>query len=1076
MVSSSEQSQLVGILAQERPQNVRMAKQTLQLLGPIQVTWHQGAPPRFRSPRAQALLAYLVVERRPIARDRLARLFWPDEAPAAGRAALRRELHNLANILPGCWQVDRQTAQFDPAGDTAVDLDELRRLAGEARWPQAAELVRGEFLEGLALDDNLEFESWLLAEREWWRQEAEKVLVEAASASRRQGELDQAGALLARLLKMVPWHEDGRRQLMALLARRGRFSDALRQYEMCRAVLAAELAVPPSAATTALYHRIRAAMARPAHNLPPQATPFIGREAEVAALAQRLAGLDCRLLTISGLGGIGKTRLGLEIARRMTAGGQRPFLHGVVYIPLAGLDAGDSQGLLAALAGALGLAYSGREPPERQLADYLAELELLLVLDNYDQLLPDTAVPAEILRRAVGVKLLVTSRERLNLREEWLYELDGLPYPASESPPAEDAADAAAIAGEYSAVRLLLESADRRHRPAAPGQMQDQMPAVLAITRLVQGLPLGLELAAARMGSLTAAEVLAELQQDIDALVTETRNMSPRHASLRAAFDVSWTALTAGEKRVLAGLSLFRGGYLREAGRQVTGASDADLASLTDKSLSRRMPSGRYEMHELMRQYAAEKLQADAGRAAAITEAHAAYYGRLLAEHEQPLLETSQTAALDVLLLEIDNIRPAWRWLAENRRLDLLDAAAWPLAMFFVLRGRVVEGLAMVEAGGLGRELAAEAARLPVAYGFLLHYAGRLAEAHDVLQAWLARPEDGKLSHDRGWALFLLAQTLGELKQPGAQEGMAEALVAAEAGGPRWLEGFIAARLADYVGVAEDEASLAAGEALAERARRIGRQLDHPLVLFNAHLSAARLATYRRDNAGARLAYEQALDTAGRLASPAFVSLTLMGLGHVTYLEEAFDQAREYCFESRLHARRIGSRRWEAAILNYLGDIARAEADFDQAADYYREGLAMCAAHGYDSFGWIMAASLSRVLLAQGRLDEAAGYLRSCLAGLAGGTNRVAAAMGLVGAAGLLLAWDRPAPAGELLRTAAAGLPRGPGGLEPADRREWQEIVTAAEGGSEVLRPAGPILSQEEAVALALSALNKPDG
>jgi predicted ATPase/DNA-binding SARP family transcriptional activator len=401
-----------------------MVMQTLQLLGPVRVKWNTGVPPRFRSQRTMALLGYLAAERRAIARKTLEALFWPDEVAAAGQANLRRELHNLGQILPGCWRIDSTAVQFAPGAYTQVDIYVLRHLIEHEQWPEAAALLGGEFLEGVLLDDNPEFESWLLGEQERRRQTAERVLTRAAQAKIEQGNPESALRYLRRLLQIAPWDEEAHRHLMRLLALNGQFSAALRQYEQCRAVLAAELDVPPAPATKALYERIKTAQALPPSNLPPQATLFIGREAEVAALQRLLSDPDCRLLTLTGVGA-DKSRLALQVAHRSAVGDFRLFLHGAAYVPLAGVE---RQDLLPAIAAALGLAFSGPEPVEGQLFHYLRDMKMLLLLDNYEHLLPETVLLAAILREAPAVKLLVTSRERLKLPEERVFDVDGLPY------------------------------------------------------------------------------------------------------------------------------------------------------------------------------------------------------------------------------------------------------------------------------------------------------------------------------------------------------------------------------------------------------------------------------------------------------------------------------------------------------------------------------------------------------------------------------------------------------------------------------------------------------------------------
>ncbi len=254
-----------------------MVMQTLQLLGPVQVKWDTGEPPHFRSQRTMALLGYLAAERRAVARKTLEALFWPDATTDAGHANLRRELHNLGQILPGCWRIDSAAVQFAPGAETQVDIYTLRRLIDAEQWPEATAWLGGEFLEGMLLDDNPEFETWLLGERERRRQTAEQVLLRAAQAEIERGDAKAALRYLRRLLRFAPWDEEAHRQIMRLLAQSGRFGDALKQYEQCRATLAAELDVAPAPATQALYERIKTAQALP----PEQAIAYALEESEI---------------------------------------------------------------------------------------------------------------------------------------------------------------------------------------------------------------------------------------------------------------------------------------------------------------------------------------------------------------------------------------------------------------------------------------------------------------------------------------------------------------------------------------------------------------------------------------------------------------------------------------------------------------------------------------------------------------------------------------------------------------------------------------------------------------------------
>ena len=230
--------------------------------------------PRFRSRRTIALLGYLVAERRPIARSHLAALFWPDDEPSKGRGNLRRELHNLGKIFPNCWQLDRQTVAFTPSTDLNVDIYILLELENHGHWIEAADLLGGEFLEALYLDNNLEFENWLAGERERWRWRTETILTRVIEGHIRRGRYRDALQNGQRLLQFAPWKEETHRQVMRLLTWSGQRGAALRQFDVCQQALLNDLGVEPTEKTIALFQQIQAGEL----DLPPQLPAFLAGE------------------------------------------------------------------------------------------------------------------------------------------------------------------------------------------------------------------------------------------------------------------------------------------------------------------------------------------------------------------------------------------------------------------------------------------------------------------------------------------------------------------------------------------------------------------------------------------------------------------------------------------------------------------------------------------------------------------------------------------------------------------------------------------------------------------------------
>ena len=303
--------------------------------------------------------------------------------------------------------------------------------------------------------------------------------------------------------------------------------------------------------------------AGPDWNLPAPATRLVGREAELAALAQLLDDPTCRLLSLVGPGGIGKTRLAIEAACDLW---QR-FADGVFFASLAGTSS--SEFMVPAIAQAVALNFAGPADPRVQLANYLRNKQVLLLLDNLEHLLEGVDLLVEMLEETPGVKLLVTSRERLELQAEWVFEVQGLPVPAE---------DEVERLEKYSAVQLFLQRT-RQAQVAFELSTEDRAH-VARICRLVEGMPLAIELAAAWVPVLSCAEIADEIARSIDFLTTTMRDVPERQRSIRAVFDHSWHLLSEEEQQVLRPMSIFRGGFTRQAAEAVAGAGLPLLSAL----------------------------------------------------------------------------------------------------------------------------------------------------------------------------------------------------------------------------------------------------------------------------------------------------------------------------------------------------------------------------------------------------------------------------------------------------------------------------------------------------------------
>jgi predicted ATPase/tetratricopeptide (TPR) repeat protein len=408
---------------------------------------------------------------------------------------------------------------------------------------------------------------------------------------------------------------------------------------------------------------------QPRSKLPITSKSFVGRERELAQIAERLADPVVRLITIVGLGGMGKSRLAVEAGVRMLD----HFVDGVWFVALASVT---SAGLIpATIAAVLEMPSQGAIDLEAHILRYLGDKRLLLILDNLEQLLDGVHIIERILEGAPGVKVLATSRVRLRLDPEWLFPLDGLTVPPSTD-------FSMLAAAEYTAVDLFVQRA-RRLQPDFTLSLATSAE-VIRICRLVGGMPLAIELAVAWLRFVPLAEIAGEIQANLDFLATSMRNEFQRHRNIRAVFDHSWQLLGDRERHTLMYASVFRGGFTRQAAAEVANADLPILSGLVDSSWIQLNAQGRYEIHELARQYAEEKLDAKPSTANHARAAHCAYYAALADE---------RSSKLKILVVELDNIWAGWYWATANRDFDKIEkfvnALGW-LADAHGLYGEVV--------------------------------------------------------------------------------------------------------------------------------------------------------------------------------------------------------------------------------------------------------------------------------------------------------------------------------------------------------------------------------------------------
>ena len=614
---------------------------------------------------------------------------------------------------------------------------------------------------------------------------------------------------------------------------------------------------------------------KPTYHLPTALTPFIGREKELAAIDKLLADSNCRLLTLVGPGGVGKSRIALRTAENQIAA----YRHGVFYVPLAGVEV--AKAVPSAITNALGLKLLG--DVRSQLVQYLRDTqrEMLLVLDNFEQLLEAADLLIEILQHTQRLKLLVTSRQRLNVQGEWVFPIEGLPFPNI---------DRTKNMEQYAAVKLFVQTAERVRSDFAMNEQEK--PYVARICQLVEGLPLALELAASWTRVLTCQEITRDLEKSIGILTSPMRDIPERHHSLRSVFDHSWKFLPEDEQCVLEKLSVFRGGFTREAAEQVCGASLELLSFLGDKSLLhvdlQPGETQRYSLQELVRQYAQEQLvETGVEELNQVRESHLDYFVWLAEQEEPELLGPNNLISIARLEQDYDNLRAAFAWAiapARNGSGELLQRLVGALWWFWCLRGHVEEACYWAKCA-LSQTTPHDAIRAKTLWvsGFLNFFYGNRDLARDLLQQSVA-----------------LCRRLG----PSSNKDLALAL--------------------NFLGWENrTRGDLTASQANLEESLTIRRELDDSWGIAQSLMNLGFTASKRGDFAGAQIFLEDGLLAARAWGERSHVAALLTGLGWIVASQGDLRRARSLLLESLEICREL---RWEWESAEVFENLAIIEA------------------------------------------------------------------------------------------------------------------------------------------------------
>ena len=683
--------------------------------------------------------------------------------------------------------------------------------------------------------------------------------------------------------------------------------------------------------------------ARPEHNLPAQTTPFVGREHELSELAKLLDNPDIRLITILAPGGMGKSRLALEMAERVVNDGIGSthvpsipgFANGVYFVNLAPLTA--TTDIVPSIAEAVGFHFHSGGEQKQQIIDFLREKEMLLLMDNYEHLMDEVGLLSEILAAAPGAQILVTSRERLRLQEETVLRIEGMNYPDWQAP--EEPL-------EYSATRLFLQSA-RRVQPGFKLQ-PDDLQYVAAICRQVQGMPLAIVLAAAWVEALSLAEIAAEIARCLDFLETDVHNIPDRHRSIRAVFNPTWNRLSETERAVFKKLSVFRGGFTREAADKVAGASLRQLTVLLGKSLLRRDPtSGRYDIHELLRQYAQDHLMASPDNVSEIRDLHCAYYAAFLHEREDDLGFGRQQEAASDMATDIENIRIAWSWACQYAKPKEINQMVLSVWSGYLMLNLDMEALNMAEEAIRSFEATEATTEHEISLAFSL-------SIQAIMAIRLGQIEKAKMAAERSCYLFETRNLYRQVKL---------------FYNPRELLGIV------YV----IQGNFAAAEDLGEQMLQDYEGGGNKMALSTAFyvLTSANLAQGKFETA--RTYAQQAYTNAYEAGDRWFAAYLLDEWGNTARALGDYDEARELYRKSYGAHKDFNDSQGMGTVLNHLANIALLQGELSEAEQYYRQSVRLNREMGNQGGMATSLEGLGNLMLIQGEHQQAEQYLVEAL-------------------------------------------------------------------------------------------------
>lgn len=922
---------------------------------------------KIRLPRrkVESLLAYLFLHPEQHVRDHLATLFWGDSSDAEARHSLRTALATVRQqVSPDLLLTDRDHVQLNPDFALWVDLRQLLSLEEMPDHPSVdflqthLALWQGDLLAGF-------YDEWITIEREHYQTRLIKLFLQVTQNLRARSEYAQAIVVAKQVLALDPANEHAHQHLMFCYVASGDRPAALRQYELCVRALQDDVDAPPMPETTALYQWIKqqeseeAAPAGKITNLPIPLTSFVGRKRETAEVKRLLSpsyqnkggnyrkGV-VRLLTLTGAGGNGKTRLAIQVATDLIDS----FAHGVWWVELAALC--DEALVVRAVAKSLGVNEVANQALSQTIANFVGDKEMLLVLDNCEHLIvPCADLAAELLAQCPNLQILATSREPLNIAGEALWQV---PTFSAPDPAKMTVADALL---QFESVRLFVERATTVQPGFALNAENAQ--AVAEICQRLDGIPLAIELAAARVKVLAVEQIAVYLSGALGArfsLLTQgSRVVLPRHQTLRATIDWSYNLLDEAERLLFRQVAVFRGGFTLEALAQIMGSGSPLaipnildlLTQLVDKSLvivELQGGQNRYRLLETLREYALAQFPVS-DEMKQLQQQHSEFFMGLALQAEPELMRAQRSSWLDRLEVEHANLRAGLDYLITKGEGASALRLATALHRFWDYRGYVSEGRKWLREALANRATATYAIQAEA-----LNAAGWLAYRQGEL-------EQARLFHEEGLSLFEQAEAVSgiadswqylaviEMDRGDYATAQARLEKSLELSRTIHYENGIARALSRLGRLAWDQDRFTDSHHYHAESLHIYQRLDNQVSIALESLAVGDTERMLGDFAAARSHYEECLTIARSLGHKGLVGATLKCLGLLASKQQQYEQARQYGEEALRIFREVGDKAHTGFSLSMLGDVALKFGENSKALAYFGEYLQLMYEVGY---------------------------------------------------------------------------------------------------------------------------------